>query len=308
MAPWLRTVSFERSAGGAQAAYWETAWAEEKHEAPPWLLQALEPLLEGRARALESGCGQGEFVRLLRTTDREVVGVDLAAQALARSHAEHPDLVLAVADVSRLPFAPGSFDAIISLGVIEHFEGGPGAVLASHREVLAPDGVLLLTVPYRSLSRVLADWWHLAIRRRSEYRQRTRIVSRRQGFSPTPTPTFHQYEPSQAQLRRWLDDAGFTVTRWSAHDPGTAITETKVMARLLGRSGPASSHDAPPPTGHASDSSSSSTRRGDWIRSAAFGVEAPRGPIERAVRTAVSRTFGHMQLVVAVPTPQPTHG
>lgn len=305
MAAWLRTVSFEGTAGGAQRSYWETAWAEEKQGAPPWLLRALEPLVADRRCVLEAGCGQGEFVRLLAGPGRDVVGVDLAARALAASRREHPELALAVADVGRLPFAPGTFDAIVSLGVIEHFEGGPGAVLAAHREVLAPGGTLVLTVPFRSWSRAATDWWHLAVRRRPSYRQRQRVISRRRDASDASTPTFHQYELSQAQLRRWLADAGFSVVSWSAHDAGTAITETALMARLLGRSGPA------PTATEATDAPTvgapGPTRGGPGgaLRAMAFGPEPARGIVGRAVRSAVTRTFGHVQLAVAVSAPAP---
>lgn len=54
----------------------------------------------------------------------------------------------AVGDVRRLPFRDGSFDAIYSMGTIEHFDDTEGAVGEMTR-VLAPGGCAIIGVPNR---------------------------------------------------------------------------------------------------------------------------------------------------------------
>jgi SAM-dependent methyltransferase len=53
-----------------------------------------------------------------------------------------------VADVRHVPFASGSFDAIYSMGTIEHFDETEAAVVELAR-LLAPGGRLILGVPNR---------------------------------------------------------------------------------------------------------------------------------------------------------------
>src|SRR3972149_4811556 len=53
----------------------------------------------------------------------------------------------------------GAAPASRPLGVVEHGPGAPDAILAEAARVLAPGGVLLLSVPYRNgLRRLLGPW------------------------------------------------------------------------------------------------------------------------------------------------------
>jgi SAM-dependent methyltransferase len=313
----FRTVWLPRAAAGASTEYWESAWAAEKHEALGPLVRAIDAALPSAGVVLESGCGQGEYVRLLARPGRPVVGVDLAQRALAAARHRHPQLALAAADVNRLPFADGTFAGLISLGVVEHFEGGPGPVLREQRRVLAPDGVLVITVPQRSWLRAATDTWHLVVRRRGAYQQRGRIVTRRRAAEPGPGPgAFHQYELTRRQLLAELADAGFRVERWQGFDPAAALGELPLPRRRAGGSiaqpptaepptdrSPVDEERAPspadagPPTGGPRRG-----RRGPvgWLRAAAL-TDEPIGPGGRAVRALAGRALGHLQLVVARP-------
>lgn len=295
---WVRTVAVPH-AGGGTTEYWETLWAAEKAEAPPFLLRELRDELTGRARVLESGCGSAPFVDALATDDRTVIGVDLAQQALAHARELDPDLALAVADVSRLPFADGAFDAIVSLGVVEHFEGGPVAVLREHRRALAHEGILVLTVPRRSGLRAVRDWWHLGVRRRASYTTGRRIVTRRRSGRAASTPgDFHQYEWSKRQLLGFLDQAGFAVTAWRPLDVGSALGEaglSRFAAATPAASAPGGADTTATPAG-------SPAPRG--LRATASRVvlgSDPVGPVGSVARRSVRLALGHLQLVVASP-------
>jgi len=162
---------------------------------------------------------------------------------------------------------------------------------------------LVLTCPVRSWSRRVSDRWHLTIRRQRSYRQRARIVSRKRSFDDHgQVAAFHQYEFSRAQLGSALRDAGFAVTHWEALDPGTAMTETQLMAKVVDRLGgsPAPSPTSDPTAPEPTDRLASPGARGR-LRRAVFAGDRPKGPVEHAIRWVATRAFGHIQLVVAVP-------
>jgi SAM-dependent methyltransferase len=72
-------------------------------------------------------------------------GVDLSTQAL--DHASGRGLTgLVRAEAGALPFAGGSFNSALLLDVLEH-HARPEGLLREVRRVLAPDGVLIVTVP-----------------------------------------------------------------------------------------------------------------------------------------------------------------
>jgi SAM-dependent methyltransferase len=80
----------------------------------------------------------------------EIVGIDISPPTLrkARDQFEPGTLKASVADVRRLPFADASFDAIYSMGTIEHFDESADAVVEMAR-VLKRGGRLILGVPNR---------------------------------------------------------------------------------------------------------------------------------------------------------------
>jgi SAM-dependent methyltransferase len=71
---------------------------------------------------LDAGAGAGRFTDVLLRWEAEVVAVDLsyAVEAAARNFRNCPNVTIVQADIGRLPFAPGTFDLIISIGVLHH--------------------------------------------------------------------------------------------------------------------------------------------------------------------------------------------
>ncbi len=70
---------------------------------------------------LDVGCGMGRFADVVTRWGGKVIGIDLSAAAeVAASNLADRDFVALQADVFSLPFAPGSFDCIYSVGVLHH--------------------------------------------------------------------------------------------------------------------------------------------------------------------------------------------
>jgi SAM-dependent methyltransferase len=97
-------------------------------------------------RILDAGCGPGGTTRALAAL-APAVGVDLhpRALALARQRTAGP---LVRADIAKLPFASGSFDAVVSVDVLYHRRVGDDArALAELARVCRQGGALVLWLP-----------------------------------------------------------------------------------------------------------------------------------------------------------------
>jgi SAM-dependent methyltransferase len=79
-----------------------------------------------------------------------VFGIDISEPTVRQARAAFPDSGLrgVVADVRRLPFRDGCFDAIYSMGTIEHFRDPETALREIHR-VLRTGGRAVVGVPNR---------------------------------------------------------------------------------------------------------------------------------------------------------------
>ena len=78
----------------------------------------------------------------------EVYGVDISESIVRLAHAEDVRIRAAVADCRRLPYSDESFDAVYSMGTIEHFDDSETAVAEMWR-VLRPGGRAIVGVPNR---------------------------------------------------------------------------------------------------------------------------------------------------------------
>ena len=88
----------------------------------------------------------------MREQGAEVVGLDLSrvvtftARRNAKSNGHAPALLRA--DIRELPFADGSFDAVYTMGTIEHIDEYRDAIREVHR-VLKPGGRAVIGVPHK---------------------------------------------------------------------------------------------------------------------------------------------------------------
>jgi SAM-dependent methyltransferase len=214
------------------SAHWESQSLEHLLEVARTseLTRFLERYVHAGDRLLEAGCGLGQYVRYFAERGVRAAGVDFSERAVERHREVFGDSDVRVADLSALPFADRSFDVYVSLGVIEHYAEGAGAILAEARRMLDDGGLMLLSTPYLNLARRVL---------RPALERRQREIARRGG-------AFYQYAFDERTLDALLGDAGFTVTARSYYDPGRGLRELRgLRARQADARGPAARPRAP---------------------------------------------------------------
>jgi SAM-dependent methyltransferase len=96
-------------------------------------------------RVLDVATGTGLAAAAAAGGGADVVGVDVAAEMIEQARSLHPEVEFVQGDVYALPFADGTFDAVLCNFGLLHF-GRPEDAAAELVRVLAPDGRLALTV------------------------------------------------------------------------------------------------------------------------------------------------------------------
>jgi ubiquinone/menaquinone biosynthesis C-methylase UbiE len=160
--------------------YYEELWQRLPDGLEPERFARRRAFLLGAARpgerALDLGCGAGEFAAALGDIGARITGADVAEAALLRARKRNPGVeFVRVPFDGPLPFEDGSFELVWAGEVIEHI-ADTGPWLSEVRRVLAPRGRLLLTTPSHGRLRVavfgvehfsepLGDHLHLYTRR-----------------------------------------------------------------------------------------------------------------------------------------------
>ena len=164
---------------------------------------------------LEAGCGAGRIVAALLAEGFEVSGIERSEEVVAAVRQGAPFLDVSRGDVERLPLEDSSVGAYVSLGVVEHLEGGPRVALQEAARVLKPGGRAFVSVPYLNPLRAR----HL------------RALEQ----APPTALTFHQFYFSVEQLNAQLEAAGLVV---EDHLPyaveGFMVREHPLFSRFWG--------------------------------------------------------------------------
>jgi len=138
--------------------YYEELWESLPADLePPSFERRLGYLLDAVKRgdrALDLGCGAGDFTAAMARAGADAIGADVAEAALERARSRHPAVEFRLVPFDGpLPFDDGSFDLVWSSEVIEHV-ADTARWLSEVRRVLAPGGRLLLTTPSHGRARV----------------------------------------------------------------------------------------------------------------------------------------------------------
>lgn len=99
-------------------------------------------LLSG-GRALDVGCGEGRFCRVLRAEGFDPVGLDPTAELLEAARAKDPEGLYVYGRAEALDFADASFDLVVSCLSLIDIEPA-GQAIAEMVRVLKPGGTLLV--------------------------------------------------------------------------------------------------------------------------------------------------------------------
>jgi SAM-dependent methyltransferase len=112
----------------------------------------------GATTVLDAGCGDGALAASAASSPLHVIGLD-AATAMVRAARAHGPIVRG--DVTALPVADGSVDAVVTVNVLDHLDR-PATALREARRVLRPGGLFVAGTVARSDSPELAPYWRAA--------------------------------------------------------------------------------------------------------------------------------------------------
>lgn len=115
------------------------------------LMQMLQIQPDMQILDLGTGSGYLAFALARRHPDVTVTGLDIAAETLARNQAQAereqlPNLRFVSYGGTEMPFADGTFDAVVSRYALHHFSDMESSIAEISR-VLKPDGCFLLSDP-----------------------------------------------------------------------------------------------------------------------------------------------------------------
>jgi SAM-dependent methyltransferase len=134
--------AFEAAGWERRAAGYEELFGQITARSIDSLLEAAEV---GRGdRVLDVATGPGYVAARAAERGSEAVGVDVARAMVALARERHPELEFHQADAEALPFADGSFDAVVANFLVLHL-GRPERAAAELSRVLVPGGRLALT-------------------------------------------------------------------------------------------------------------------------------------------------------------------
>ena len=128
------------------------------HCTPGVNLQAriVEHLLAvGVTTVLDAGCGDGALAVAAAACPLRVIGLDAAVPMVTAARAHGP---VVRGDVTALPLANGTVDAVVLVNVLHHLDE-PDLALREARRVLGPAGLLVAGTVARSDSPELAPFW-----------------------------------------------------------------------------------------------------------------------------------------------------
>ncbi len=149
-------------------------------------------------RVLDAGCGAGYGSADLAREAREVLGIDVAADAIAYAceHYRAENLRFERASCLEIPAPDASFDLVVAFEIIEHLIDWR-AFLAEVRRVIEPGGQFLVSTPNKSY-----------------------YAEARAELGPNP---FHEHEFEYGEFRRELSAVFPKVTLYLENHAGAIV-------------------------------------------------------------------------------------
>jgi 2-polyprenyl-3-methyl-5-hydroxy-6-metoxy-1,4-benzoquinol methylase len=127
---------------------------DDQYEEPWHVLASMHLGAVRGLKVLEIGCGRGGFAKYLVDQGADLIAADFSEKAVEiarRRRASAPKCEIMVADIQDIPFAPETFDVVVSLETLEHVPD-PDRALAELIRVTKVNGRIVITTPnYLSL-------------------------------------------------------------------------------------------------------------------------------------------------------------
>lgn len=155
-------------------------------------------LTNKNSRIIEAGCGLGAWCEWFVRQGYNIEGIEYDSNIVERAKKIKEDIDIYLGDITELAHADNTFDAYVSLGVIEHCEHGPMIALKEAVRVLKPNGLGFFTTPVltplrRFISHPIRNLYFLK-----------QITMRYPVF-------FWEYRFTKKELRDYLEEAGFEI-------------------------------------------------------------------------------------------------
>ncbi|MEA3377707.1 MAG: methyltransferase domain-containing protein [Chloroflexota bacterium] len=202
-----------------------------------WNRQVLEfyvPHFASCRCVLDVGCGEGQFIELLRAKGVNAVGIDVDAEMVSACNLKHLEVVQANL-FDYLPGHPAEFDGIFSSNLIEHLSAADAFRFAELAlKSLSPGGVFLVATPNpASLIVHLHEFWRDATHVRLYTAPLLEFLLHRSGFERVRSGE----NPKTAWTPRWgldkVPDLLEDLTAWE--ELGYGILNMPDQPTLTGR-------------------------------------------------------------------------
>ncbi len=96
------------------------------------------------SKVLDLGCGTGMLLNELARRSGFVVGIDSSPEMLELARKRRGNAALVLADADHLPFADRSFDAVVSVTLLQNMPS-PAATVREIARVTKPEGIVIMT-------------------------------------------------------------------------------------------------------------------------------------------------------------------
>ncbi len=109
-------------------------------------------------KVLDLGCGTGMLLSELTRRSEFVVGIDTSPEMLELARERRGSAALVLADADYLPFADCSFDAVISVTLLQNMPN-PAVTVREVARVAKPEGIVIMTTLKRKHSLGELERW-----------------------------------------------------------------------------------------------------------------------------------------------------